>query len=243
MTRPVATVAVDQPLYEAIGFMRRQGLRHMPVVDARRRARRHALPARRARRRQRRPRRAHRPADPREHARGAARGQGGRGRARRGPVRRPRARARDPEPDLGHQQRHPSPRPGAQSGRHAGRRLGRAAGRLLRDRDGLGRARRELPVPRPGQRLHPRRLSGRRARADRPVLHRARRPHDRPARPARLPALPRRRDGDQPGVAQDRRAVAPAGDPLGRAAQRGRDAAVRRAVRFSERVRRGPTGG
>jgi len=34
MSRPVATVAVDQPLYEAIGFMRRRGLRHMPVVDA-----------------------------------------------------------------------------------------------------------------------------------------------------------------------------------------------------------------
>jgi CBS domain-containing protein len=34
MTQPVATVAVDQPLYEAIGVMRRQGLRHMPVVDA-----------------------------------------------------------------------------------------------------------------------------------------------------------------------------------------------------------------
>jgi len=32
MSRPVATVAVDQPLYEAIGFMRRRGLRHMPVV-------------------------------------------------------------------------------------------------------------------------------------------------------------------------------------------------------------------
>jgi signal-transduction protein with cAMP-binding, CBS, and nucleotidyltransferase domain len=35
MSRPVATVAADQPLYEAIGFMRRRGLRHMPVVDAR----------------------------------------------------------------------------------------------------------------------------------------------------------------------------------------------------------------
>ena len=34
MTRPVATVAADQPLYEAIGLMRRLGLRHMPVVDA-----------------------------------------------------------------------------------------------------------------------------------------------------------------------------------------------------------------
>ena len=34
MTRPVTTVAVDQPLYEAIGVMRRHGLRHMPVVDA-----------------------------------------------------------------------------------------------------------------------------------------------------------------------------------------------------------------
>ena len=34
MTRPVSTVAVDQPLYEAIGVMRRHGLRHMPVVDA-----------------------------------------------------------------------------------------------------------------------------------------------------------------------------------------------------------------
>jgi len=34
MTQPVATVAVDQPLYEAIGVMRRQRLRHMPVVDA-----------------------------------------------------------------------------------------------------------------------------------------------------------------------------------------------------------------
>src|SRR5687768_11244715 len=33
MTRPVATIAADQPLYEAIGFMRRLGLRHMPVVD------------------------------------------------------------------------------------------------------------------------------------------------------------------------------------------------------------------
>ena len=34
MTRPVATIATDQPLYEAIGFMRRLGLRHMPVVDS-----------------------------------------------------------------------------------------------------------------------------------------------------------------------------------------------------------------
>jgi CBS domain-containing protein len=34
MTRPVATIRADQPLYEAIGFMRRLGLRHMPVVDA-----------------------------------------------------------------------------------------------------------------------------------------------------------------------------------------------------------------
>jgi signal-transduction protein with cAMP-binding, CBS, and nucleotidyltransferase domain len=33
MTRPVATIATDQPLYEAIGFMRRLGLRHMPVVE------------------------------------------------------------------------------------------------------------------------------------------------------------------------------------------------------------------
>ncbi|MGH6905447.1 MAG: putative nucleotidyltransferase substrate binding domain-containing protein, partial [Geminicoccaceae bacterium] len=33
MTRPVATIRDDQPLYEAIGFMRRLGLRHMPVVD------------------------------------------------------------------------------------------------------------------------------------------------------------------------------------------------------------------
>ncbi|HZA65776.1 MAG TPA: putative nucleotidyltransferase substrate binding domain-containing protein [Geminicoccaceae bacterium] len=33
MTRPVATISADQPLYEAIGFMRRLGLRHMPVVD------------------------------------------------------------------------------------------------------------------------------------------------------------------------------------------------------------------
>ena len=34
MTRPVATIRADQPLYEGIGFMRRLGLRHMPVVDA-----------------------------------------------------------------------------------------------------------------------------------------------------------------------------------------------------------------
>jgi signal-transduction protein with cAMP-binding, CBS, and nucleotidyltransferase domain len=34
LTRPVATIRADQPLYEAIGFMRRLGLRHMPVVDA-----------------------------------------------------------------------------------------------------------------------------------------------------------------------------------------------------------------
>ena len=33
MTRPVATVSTEQPLYEAIGFMRRLRLRHMPVVD------------------------------------------------------------------------------------------------------------------------------------------------------------------------------------------------------------------
>ncbi len=33
MTRPVATVDAEQPLYEAIGRMRRYGLRHMPVVD------------------------------------------------------------------------------------------------------------------------------------------------------------------------------------------------------------------
>ena len=34
MTSPVATIACDQPLYQAIGIMRRHGLRHMPVVDA-----------------------------------------------------------------------------------------------------------------------------------------------------------------------------------------------------------------
>lgn len=33
MTRPVATVGEDQPLYEAIGMMRRLRLRHMPVTD------------------------------------------------------------------------------------------------------------------------------------------------------------------------------------------------------------------
>jgi CBS domain-containing protein len=33
MTRPVATVGDQQPLYEAVGLMRRLGLRHMPVVD------------------------------------------------------------------------------------------------------------------------------------------------------------------------------------------------------------------
>ncbi|MGH6917379.1 MAG: putative nucleotidyltransferase substrate binding domain-containing protein [Geminicoccaceae bacterium] len=33
MSAPVATVAADQPLYQAIGRMRRLGLRHMPVVD------------------------------------------------------------------------------------------------------------------------------------------------------------------------------------------------------------------
>jgi len=36
MTRPVATIGAEQPLYEAIGFMRRLGLRHMPVVDGER---------------------------------------------------------------------------------------------------------------------------------------------------------------------------------------------------------------
>ncbi len=34
MSRPVLTIGVDQPLYQAIGVMRRLGLRHMPVVDA-----------------------------------------------------------------------------------------------------------------------------------------------------------------------------------------------------------------
>jgi signal-transduction protein with cAMP-binding, CBS, and nucleotidyltransferase domain len=33
MTAPVASVGCEQPLYEAIGLMRRLGLRHMPVVD------------------------------------------------------------------------------------------------------------------------------------------------------------------------------------------------------------------
>ena len=33
MSAPVATVGEQQPLYEAIGLMRRLGLRHMPVVD------------------------------------------------------------------------------------------------------------------------------------------------------------------------------------------------------------------
>jgi CBS domain-containing protein len=33
MTRPVATVTTTQPLYEAVGMMRRLRLRHMPVVD------------------------------------------------------------------------------------------------------------------------------------------------------------------------------------------------------------------
>ena len=35
MTRPVAAVGVEQPLYEAIGFMHRLRLRHMPVVGER----------------------------------------------------------------------------------------------------------------------------------------------------------------------------------------------------------------
>lgn len=34
MTQPVLTVAADNHLYEAIGFMRRHRLRHMPVIDA-----------------------------------------------------------------------------------------------------------------------------------------------------------------------------------------------------------------
>jgi signal-transduction protein with cAMP-binding, CBS, and nucleotidyltransferase domain len=34
MTRPVLTVRDEDPLYAAIGFMRRHRLRHMPVVDA-----------------------------------------------------------------------------------------------------------------------------------------------------------------------------------------------------------------
>jgi signal-transduction protein with cAMP-binding, CBS, and nucleotidyltransferase domain len=33
MSAPVATIGCEQPLYEAIGLMRRIGLRHMPVVD------------------------------------------------------------------------------------------------------------------------------------------------------------------------------------------------------------------
>ncbi len=33
MSAPVATVGEQRPLYEAIGLMRRMGLRHMPVVD------------------------------------------------------------------------------------------------------------------------------------------------------------------------------------------------------------------
>jgi CBS domain-containing protein len=33
MTRPVQTIGLDQPLYQAIGAMRRLGLRHMPVID------------------------------------------------------------------------------------------------------------------------------------------------------------------------------------------------------------------
>jgi CBS domain-containing protein len=34
MSQPVLTVRVDDHLYEAIGFMRRHRLRHMPVVGA-----------------------------------------------------------------------------------------------------------------------------------------------------------------------------------------------------------------
>jgi signal-transduction protein with cAMP-binding, CBS, and nucleotidyltransferase domain len=34
MTRPVLTIRADDQLYQAIGFMRRKRLRHMPVVDA-----------------------------------------------------------------------------------------------------------------------------------------------------------------------------------------------------------------
>ena len=34
MSAPVATVGCDRPLFEAIGLMRRLGLRHMPAVDA-----------------------------------------------------------------------------------------------------------------------------------------------------------------------------------------------------------------
>ncbi len=33
MTRPVLTVGAEDPLYTAVGFMRRKRLRHMPVVD------------------------------------------------------------------------------------------------------------------------------------------------------------------------------------------------------------------
>ena len=73
---------------------------------------------------------------------------------------------------------------------------------------GVGRARRELPVPRPGQRLHPRRLPGCRAQPRRCLLHRAGGAlHARP-RQGRLPALQGQRHGQQSALAQDRDAVA-----------------------------------
>ena len=242
MTRPVATVAIDQPLYEAIGVMRRHGLRHMPVVDAAGALAgmlylHDALAAANAGLVEQIERLTHE--------------------STLDGLREVKAAEVELAADLVADR---VPAPEIQSLISAinndiyrrvlalnleamrGRRLGRAAGRVRGDRHGLGRARRELSVPRPGQRLHPRRLPRRGARSDRRLLHRARRPHDRPARPARVPALPRRGDGDQPGLAQVGLAVAPADRPLGAAAQRGRDAARRRAVRLSERVRRAPPG-
>ena len=61
--------------------------------------------------------------------------------------------------------------------------------------------------------------------------------HDHAHGPAGVPALPRRRHGDQSGVAQDREPMAPAGHQVDPPAQRDRDAAVRRAVRFPKRLR------
>ena len=214
MTRPVATIGADQPLYEAIGFMRRLGLRHMPVVDdtdglCGMLYLHDALAG----------------ADPSlvEHINRLTHETTLEG------LREVKAAQVRLAADLFADR---VPAPEIQNlisciNNDIHRRVMQLnVDAMQAERWGAppiafavivmgsgGRAARAF-VSRPGQRLHPRRLSRSRSRAHRYVLCRARPALDHADGSAELPAVPRWCHGDQSGVAQDQSAVAAPGHPL-----------------------------
>ena len=105
--------------------------------------------------------------------------------------------------------------------------LGGTASAVLRHHHGFRRPRRELSLPGSRQRLHPRRLSGRGPRQSRRVLHQPGGAHDGEPRPSRVSVLPRLRDGNQSGVAEEPHAVARADQLLGPEAQHDRCSILR----------------